>query len=119
MSVFFACDTIKVPFFAVVFQKSLCKQYRNGWLFDSYVKLKPAFELRKIYTEIKTDSVLSHFQKNKKTPKNQLIRIVQFVTIYKAMTVYDIHCNVETKWNYIYEQSVLALTKTLRNWKPI
>lgn len=71
MSVCFACDTIKVPVFAVVFQKSLCKQYRNGWLFDSYVKLKPAFELRKIYTdsEIKTDSVLSHFQKNQKTPK--------------------------------------------------
>lgn len=69
MSVCFACDTIKVPVFAVVFQKSLCKQYRNGWLFDSYVKLKPAFELRKIYTEIKTDSVLSHFQKNQKNPK--------------------------------------------------
>lgn len=103
MSVCFACDTIKVPVFAVVFQKSLCKQYRNGWLFDSYVKLKPAFELRKIYTEIKTDSGLSHFPKK--------TRIAQSVTKYKAMSVYDIHCNVEKKWNYLYEQSVLALTK--------
>lgn len=104
---FFACDTIKVPVFAVVFQKSLCKQYRNGWLFDSYVKLKSAFELRKIYTEIKTDSGLSHFPKK----TNQFIRIAQSVTIYKAMSVYDIYCNVEKKWNYLYEQSVLALTK--------
>lgn len=119
MSVCFACDTIKVPVFAVVFQKSLCKQYRNGWLFDSYVKLKPAFELRKIYTEIKTDSVLSHIPKKQTNPKNQFIRIVQSVTIYKAMTVYDIHCNVEKKVKlYIWTIS-FSSNKTLRNWKPI
>lgn len=115
MSVCFACDTIKVPVFAVVFQKSLCKQYRNGWLFDSYVKLKPAFQLRKIYTEIKTDSVLSHFPKK----KNQFIRIAQSVTIYKAMSVYDIHCNVEkSETIYIWTIS-FSSNKTLRNWKPI
>lgn len=115
MSVCFACDTIKVPVFAVVFQKSLCKQCRNGWLFDSYVKLKPAFELRKIYTEIKTDSVLSHFPKK----KTQFIRIAQSVTIYKAMTVYDIHCNVDKKVKlYIWTIS-FSSNKTLRDWKPI
>lgn len=88
MSVCFACDAIKVPVFAVVFQKSLCKQYRNGWLFDSYVKLKPAFELRKIYTEIKTDSGLSHFpKKTKPIYKNRTIcnNIQSYVSIRHSL----------------------------------
>lgn len=55
-------DTINVGFFfAVVFQKFLYlfNHTRINDYLINYVKLKPAFEIRKKYTKIKTNSVVS------------------------------------------------------------
>lgn len=55
-------------FFAVVFQKFL-DLFNNTRIIDyliHYVKLKRAFEIRKKYTKIKTNSVVSFSKKNDK-----------------------------------------------------